>query len=81
MTNLSLSGTKSSKQFSLFGVFDGHGGREVAHYTKLHLVETLTTSKHFEDENFKEALRQSFLELDRQLEDEKGREEITNMKR
>ena len=50
---------------ALFGVFDGHGGREVAHYTKIHFGETLKNNKFFEEENYIEALRDSFLEIDR----------------
>ena len=65
----------------MFGVFDGHGGREVAHYTKQHLEDCITENKHFENSEFGEALRQGFLDIDRQLEDEKGREELATMKR
>jgi serine/threonine protein phosphatase PrpC len=31
----------SSKKLTLFGVFDGHGGREVALYTEAHLENAL----------------------------------------
>lgn len=32
-------GSSSGSKFALFGVFDGHGGREVAHFCKVHLVD------------------------------------------
>lgn len=48
----------------LFSVFDGHGGKEVAHYSKSHFEDVLRNNKEFTYENHKEGLRQSFLELD-----------------
>jgi len=65
----------------LFGVFDGHGGREVACYTKAHLEDIINDHEHFRSGDYSEALRQSFLDIDRSLEKEQGREEIANMKR
>ena len=32
---------------ALFGVFDGHGGKEVAHFTKNHLGELLRSTENF----------------------------------
>lgn len=32
---------------ALFGVFDGHGGKEVAHFTKNHLGELLRSNESF----------------------------------
>lgn len=58
---------------ALFGVFDGHGGREVAIYTNKHYEKIL--GKDFETlgkEDEKEWLRQSFLKLDVELRTEKG---------
>jgi serine/threonine protein phosphatase PrpC len=54
---LKFASSKSSKKYSLFGVFDGHGGREVAHYTKVHLEEAILENKHFKEEQVGEALR------------------------
>lgn len=34
-------------KLSLFGVFDGHGGKEVAHFTKNHLGELLRSTENF----------------------------------
>jgi len=52
---------------SMFAVFDGHGGREVAHYCKKHYENILLTNEEFKKGNFKESLRQSFLEVDNKL--------------
>ena len=65
----------------MFGVFDGHGGREVALYTESHLKDALRSTSYFKQGDYQEALRQSFLEIDRQLEKEDGREELAKMKR
>jgi serine/threonine protein phosphatase PrpC len=62
-------------------VFDGHGGREVACYTKAHLEDIINNNENFRNGEYSEGLRQSFLEIDRQLEKEEGREEIATMKR
>lgn len=66
ITSLKFADSKhNNKKFSLFGVFDGHGGREVATYTKNHLEEAIAENEHFKEGKFGEALRQGFLEIDR----------------
>lgn len=58
---------------ALFGVFDGHGGREVAVYTNKHYQKIL--GKDYETagkEDEKEWLRASFLKVDDELRTEKG---------
>ena len=62
-------------------MFDGHGGREVACYSKAHLEELIKRNEKFKGGEFGEGLRQSFLEIDTTLEQEPGREEIAIMKR
>lgn len=64
----------------LFGVFDGHGGREVAQYCKKHYLDILLENEEFKSENFKEGMRQSFLRVDEKL-NEGGLEEVAEMKR
>ena len=53
----------------MFGVFDGHGGGEVARYTKRHFEDKLKTIEEFKAENYKEGLRKGFLEVDVSLND------------
>ncbi len=55
---------------SLFGVFDGHGGKEVAKFTRLKYPETLVNLEAFKVGNYEEALRQSFHKIDELLEDQ-----------
>lgn len=52
---------------SLFAVYDGHGGSEVATYTAENLPNFLKTTDEFKDGNLKECLKNSFLQFDEQL--------------
>lgn len=54
---------------ALFGVFDGHGGKEVAKFTKLKYAEILLSLDSFLKGDFEVALRQSFHKVDETLED------------
>jgi hypothetical protein len=42
---------------AVFGVFDGHGGREVAHFVARHLVEELVRQGEYQEGSYEEALR------------------------
>ena len=67
---------------ALFGVFDGHGGREVAVFCNKHyetiLDETRDTIKSSDE---KEWLRQSFLKVDDKLRLPGGQNEIGDLRR
>lgn len=52
------------KNSHLFGVFDGHGGKEVAQFVKKHFTEELRKNKNFESGNYKKALIETFLRMD-----------------
>ena len=41
----------------LFGVFDGHGGKEVAEFTEKHFQKILESNADFKKGKYKEALR------------------------
>lgn len=66
---------------ALFGVFDGHGGREVACYTEKHYIDYLKANESFKGGNYELALKQSFLKIDEELEKEDGKKELADMKR
>lgn len=61
-------------------MFDGHGGREVAKYSQSHFEDCLKSQSHFASKDYKEALRLSFLEVDKRLNNG-GLEEVADMKR
>ena len=57
----------------MFGVFDGHGGREVAIFCQNHYEEILERDKDMISKGeHKEWLRTSFLKVDDELRLEKG---------
>ena len=64
----------------MFGVFDGHGGGEVAKYTKRHFEELLVEIEEYKSADYKEGLRKGFLKIDDSLNDG-GFEEVAQTKR
>ena len=48
----------------LFGVFDGHGGKEVAEFAKENFKRVLESLPEFQNESFADALKKAFLKLD-----------------
>ncbi|KAH3734017.1 hypothetical protein DPMN_040456 [Dreissena polymorpha] len=58
-------------QTSLFAVYDGHGGSEVAQYAAAHFPEFLRTLELYRDGQLDEALQEAFLGFDLTLKDEK----------
>ena len=63
-------------EVSVFGVFDGHGGCEVAHFVEWNLVEMLKKNEYFIKGNYRDALTSVFVELDMKLITEAGRKEL-----
>ena len=51
----------------LFGVFDGHGGKEVAEYARDNFKKKFVKTKAFKESNFERALVDTMLELDKDL--------------
>lgn len=64
----------------MFAVFDGHGGGEVAKYSKRHFEEGLRQMEEFKQSDYKEGLRRGFLDIDVQL-NSGGLEEVAKTKR
>lgn len=60
----------SSKSASLFGVFDGHGGKEVALFVQDRFTKELINSVAFKEGRYDEALCAAFHRMDELLEDE-----------
>lgn len=70
------------KNKALFGVFDGHGGREVAVYAQMHYEKIL--GKEYEklgSKDEKEWLRLSFLNVDDELKKPEGQDIVGNLRR
>jgi protein phosphatase 1G len=59
-----------------FGVFDGHGGKEVAQFVKAHFTEELVNRDSFKQGNLKKALEETFLRMDDMLTENAGKIEL-----
>ena len=61
---------------SIFGVFDGHGGKEVAIYVAKNFVNEIKANLNFKNKNFPLALQETFLSLDKQMETSQAMKEL-----
>eukprot|EP00359_Climacostomum_virens_P002702 CAMPEP_0204905606 /NCGR_PEP_ID=MMETSP1397-20131031/5513_1 /ASSEMBLY_ACC=CAM_ASM_000891 /TAXON_ID=49980 /ORGANISM="Climacostomum Climacostomum virens, Strain Stock W-24" /LENGTH=261 /DNA_ID=CAMNT_0052074503 /DNA_START=98 /DNA_END=883 /DNA_ORIENTATION=+ len=68
--------TYLSEEFNLFGVFDGHGGHEVAQFVERHFVNNLEKNASFKKNELERALSENFIAMDKLLLTPTGREEI-----
>jgi protein phosphatase 1G len=60
----------------LFGVFDGHGGKEVSQFVKKHFTEEFVKSINFKEGNFKTCLIDTFLKMDEIMIESEGKLEL-----
>jgi protein phosphatase 1G len=59
IANLSI-----NEKTHIFGVFDGHGGKEVAQFVQRHFVSELEKNTNFREGKMKKALIETFLRID-----------------
>jgi len=52
----------------LFGVFDGHGGKEVAEYARENFKKEFVKNGNFKAGDYKKALYETFMSLDKALQ-------------
>ena len=64
---------------NLFGVFDGHGGQEVALYVEWHFIEELKKNDNFTKANYKQALIDVFLLIDKNIVSDAGKKELAKI--
>ena len=64
------------KGVNVFGVFDGHGGKEVAQWVKKHFSVELAKNNNFKSGNYQKALSENFLRLDTLMEEPQGKSEL-----
>lgn len=62
---------------AFFGVYDGHGGKEVAIYVSRHLHEVFKEADAYKRGDIPQALIDSFLAMDANMMDASGRDELT----
>jgi protein phosphatase 1G len=72
---------------SIFGVFDGHGGKsitmlkfhigaEVAHFVKKYFIKELKKLESFKKKDYRAALTDCFLKMDSLMLSKEGKKEI-----
>ena len=66
---------------SLFAVFDGHGGVEVAKFCEAHVVEELRGCEEFKQKNYEQALINTFIKLDQMLLTPAGKKQLEKIGR
>lgn len=64
---------------SIFGVFDGHGGAEVALYVKKHFIPSLLKNEKFQNGDYSSALYETFLEMDVLIQTKEGQKEVQSL--
>ena len=64
------------KKSNVFGVFDGHGGKEVAQFVKKHFTEELINNSNYIKGDMKRALIETFLRMDVLMTEKNGKEEL-----
>lgn len=52
------------KETSLFAIFDGHGGEEVAEFASKHFGKELKKNENYLQQNFEKALQETFEKID-----------------
>lgn len=55
------------KELAIFGVFDGHGGNQVAEYVRDNFVKELVKLKNYKEGNYAEALKETFIKMDENM--------------
>ena len=66
---------------SLFGVFDGHGGKEVAEFCSREVIDTLTGLESYQSKDYEVALRECFIALDTKMTQLEGQDKIVAISR
>ena len=66
---------------SLFAVFDGHGGSEVAKYCERNFLKMLQANEDFQKGEYEKALKTTFVGIDRQLLTKEGKKELEKIGR
>ncbi|CAD8125418.1 unnamed protein product [Paramecium sonneborni] len=65
---------------SLFAIFEGNDGKEVAIFAQKHFVEQLLANKNYLKKDYKQALIDTFLNIDQLLFKPEGQEELKKIK-
>ena len=67
-----------SKQTQIFGVFDGHGGCEVAKFVSNHFVQEFLSNPNYNKNDIKKTLEENYVRMDKLMLEKEGSEELLN---
>ena len=81
MEEHSIHHTDNSKQVSIFGIFDGHFGKEVSEFVSLHFIPTLIESRSYINQNYEQSLRETFVLMDDLMKTTEGSKELLRLAR
>lgn len=76
MEDTHISNLNLDRSTSLFGVFDGHGGREVAVFASRHLATELVMNAAFQAGRIERGLAETFIRIDELLRTVEGTKEV-----
>ena len=68
------------KDIDVFGVFDGHGGKEISKFVSNHFLDELVKNKNLAT-NMELALKETFIKMDEIMQTKEGIEEIKKYSR
>lgn len=80
MEDAHISNPEYGPDMSLFAVFDGHGGPEVAKFCERHFGAELKKNPNFEKGRYDIALKETFLKMDEVLLTTEGQAELRTLK-
>ena len=66
-------------QYNIFGVFDGHRGKETAIFVKNHFIEELLQNENFKNEKIELSLKETFFKMDELMLSTKGKKELIKL--
>ena len=74
-----INNNKNKKdQLNIFGIFDGHYGREISEFVSQNFTNELFKNKNLEN-NLEIAIKETFIKMDELRKTEKGKKEIRNI--
>jgi len=66
-------------RFNIFGVFDGHGGKEVSNFVKLHFTKEFLSCPKIKTDHIKQAIIETFLKMDELMQTSDGKKELKSL--
>lgn len=75
-SHISDIGIGQNNKIHLFGVFDGHGGKEVSQYVQKYFTQEFLNSKAFKVGNLKNSLIETFFKMDELMLENNGKLEL-----